>query len=252
LLSSRATPIFGSVNDQEILIAAVTEALEAAAEPGFRERQQGYFKEEIKSMGVRVSAVRAVAKQLFPVVKPYAFPEFLDACEALLKVGIDEYRTVAFVWAFTRRKELTPAHYDVLYHWLNTYVSNWAGCDQLCSEVFGDFMLRYPQLLDKNKEWVRSENRWLKRAAAVIMIPMLRKKQQRLELAFEIAETLFDDRDDLVQKGYGWMLKEATETELKPQVITFIMAHKAKMSRTSLRYAIEKLNPEEKAVALKA
>ena len=44
----------------------------------------------------------------------------------------------------------------------------------------------------------------------------------------------------MVQKGYGWMLKEASNHNQKG-VFAFVMKHKAKMPRTALRYAIEKL-----------
>ena len=54
----------------------------------------------------------------------------------------------------------------------------------------------------------------------------------------------------MVQKGYGWMLKEASN--LYPQeVFQYVMRHKIKMPRTALRYAIEKLPPglRKKAMA---
>ncbi len=46
--------------------------------------------------------------------------------------------------------------------------------------------------------------------------------------------------DDLVQKGYGWMLKDASVYYQK-EVFDFIMRNKNKMPRTALRYAIEKM-----------
>ena len=64
-----------------------------------------------------------------------------------------------------------------------------------------------------------------------------------LEEVFEIADLLFYDEDDLVQKGYGWMLKE-TSREHPEEVFDYVLANKKDMPRTSLRYAIEKL-PED-------
>jgi 3-methyladenine DNA glycosylase AlkD len=48
------------------------------------------------------------------------------------------------------------------------------------------------------------------------------------------------DPEDLVQKGYGWMLKVTADTRRK-EVFDFVMKHKAVMPRTALRYAIEKM-----------
>jgi len=57
------------------------------------------------------------------------------------------------------------------------------------------------------------------------------------------------DRDDLVQKGYGWMLKAASEPH-RQEVFDFVIARKAVMPRTSLRYAIEKMPAEMKKEAM--
>ena len=59
------------------------------------------------------------------------------------------------------------------------------------------------------------------------------------ENIFEIANNLLLDQDD-VQKGYGWMLKAASEAHQK-EVFDYVMKNKDKMPRTALRYAIEKM-----------
>ena len=54
----------------------------------------------------------------------------------------------------------------------------------------------------------------------------------------------------MVQKGYGWMLKVASQAHLQ-EVFDYVMKHKAVMPRTALRYAIEKMPPELKSEAMK-
>jgi 3-methyladenine DNA glycosylase AlkD len=58
-----------------------------------------------------------------------------------------------------------------------------------------------------------------------------------------IADQLLTDPDDMVQKGYGWMLKACSQAHQK-DVFAYVMKHKKEMPRTALRYAIEKM-PEE-------
>ena len=70
-----------------------------------------------------------------------------------------------------------------------------------------------------------------------------------LEGIFEIADGLLTDRDDLVQKGYGWMLKAAAESH-RLEVFGFVLRHKTTMPRTALRYAIEKMPPDLKRRAM--
>ena len=60
----------------------------------------------------------------------------------------------------------------------------------------------------------------------------------------------YTDPDDLVQKGYGWMLKEIGKHNPEP-VFEFVMKRKKTMPRTALRYAIEKLDPHLQAQAMK-
>ena len=61
------------------------------------------------------------------------------------------------------------------------------------------------------RKWASHPNRWVKRGAAVSLIIPVRKGLFLPEV-FEIAEILLLDSDDLVQKGYGWMLKAASES----------------------------------------
>ena len=112
----------------------------------------------------------------------------------------------------------------------------------------GDFIQKYPEYIAELKRWARSENRWVKRASAVSLIIPARKGKF-LEDIFQIADILLMDRDDMVQKGYGWMLKVASQAH-QEEVFDFIMRHKAVMPRTAFRYAIEKMPPALRAKAM--
>ena len=75
------------------------------------------------------------------------------------------------------------------------------------------------------------------------------RKGDFLKEVFEIADLLLEDRDDMVQKGYGWMLKEASKKH-QAEVFDYVMKRKAKMPRTALRYAIEKMPADLKRRAM--
>ena len=235
--------------DLSSLLADLELALEAAIEPGFQARQQHFSKEEINSLGVRTPVVREIAKNFYPQVKAVPFDEFLEICRAILMQKTIEHRNIAFAWAFRRKKELESRHFEVLFGWLNDFVSNWTDCDQLCCEVFGHFLIANPQFYPETKQWAASSNRWLRRACTVILIPELRKTCKQLPLLFELVEILIQDKDDLVQKGYGWALKVASQVK-QAETFVFILQHRNAMPRTALRYAIEKLSPAQKAEAL--
>ena len=107
----------------------------------------------------------------------------------------------------------------------------------------------YPGYISELKEWATSDNRWVRRGAAVTLIIPARKGLFFDDI-LQIATTLLHDKDDLVQKGYGWMLKAASEAYQK-EVFDFVVSHKATMPRTALRYAIEKMPQELRKEAMK-
>jgi 3-methyladenine DNA glycosylase AlkD len=64
-----------------------------------------------------------------------------------------------------------------------------------------------------------------------------------LDEAFAISDLLMGDQEDLVRKGYGWLLREESRTH-QDDVFNYVLKNREKMSRTSLRYAI-KLMPDD-------
>ena len=106
----------------------------------------------------------------------------------------------------------------------------------------------YPSYISNLKKWAKSKNRWVRRASAVsLIIPARRGKF--LKDMFEIADILLLDQDDLVQKGYGWMLKTASQAHQK-EVFDYVVKNKTRMPRTALRYAIEKMPKSLKEKAM--
>jgi len=113
----------------------------------------------------------------------------------------------------------------------------------------GDFVMMYPEFISEVISWTDSPNRWTKRAAAVSLI-LPARKGHFLKEVFVISDRLLLDKDDMVQKGYGWMLKEASKAHLE-DVYQYVLKHRQDMPRTALRYAIEKMPPQMKAEAMK-
>ena len=126
---------------------------------------------------------------------------------------------------------------------------SWGACDDLCTHALGAFIFKFPEFIQKTKEWTKSKNRWIRRASAVGLIYSIRRKKH-LKATFEVADAVLTDQDIMVQKGNGWMLKEASNSYPK-EVFDYVMKNKKEMPRTALRYAIEKLSPELRTKAMK-
>lgn len=213
-----------------------------------KETGQRFFKEKIKLYGVKTAVVNKIGKECFKDIKGKSKNEIFNYCEELWQSGYMEESFIACNWSYNIRKEYEPGDFAVFEKWVNNYVGNWASCDTLCNHTVGAFIEMYPEYLSVLKEWAKSQNRWMRRAAAVSLI--IPAKQGRfLEGVFEIAGILLLDREDLVQKGYGWLLKEASRKNQK-EVFNYVMKNKKIMPRTALRYAIELMPKELKVEAM--
>jgi 3-methyladenine DNA glycosylase AlkD len=232
----------------ENIIAKIRKILIENADEKTRRQSEYFFKEQVTVYGVKSTTVQKISKEIFAEIKDKPKAEIFAMCEKLWQSGYMEESFVACVCTEKLGKKLEPADFESLERWIKNYVSNWASCDTLCNHTVGDFVMKYPEFIGKLKEFAHSENRWVKRAAAVSLIIPARKGLFQKEI-FEIADTLLMDSDDLVQKGYGWMLKAASQAH-QQAVFEYVMCKKAVMPRTALRYAIEKMPDELKKQAM--
>lgn len=230
------------------VIAAIREELQRNADEEIRASGKRFFKEETKTYGIKTSLVTRLGKQYFKLIEGQDKTIIFDLCEELWQSGYLEESFIACNWSYYVHNRYQPGDFAVFEKWIDRYVSNWASCDTLCNHTVGAFIEMYPEYLSNLKIWAKSENRWMRRASAVsLIIPA--KQGKFLTDIFDIAGILLLDRDDLVQKGYGWMLKEASRNH-QQEVFDFVITHKRVMPRTALRYAIEKMPPELRKAAM--
>ncbi|MCK5332823.1 DNA alkylation repair protein [Candidatus Parcubacteria bacterium] len=226
------------------IIQKIRRELKGYIDLDYKKSSYRFFKEDIKIYGVRTPLVRSVAKTYFSEIKYLNKKDIIMLCEELLRSGYTEESVIAFDWMYRLKDQYDEEDFRTFDSWLEKYVTDWGRCDDLCTHALGYYFVRFPEFLPKLQIWARSKNRWQRRAAAVCLIYALRKKKY-LENAFSIANILLEDQDDLVQKGYGWMLKEASNVYLY-EIYNFVKKNKKKMPRTALRYAIEKMPKEMK------
>lgn len=230
------------------IIKQINSELKKNIDKEYQIGSQRYFKESVKCIGVRAKIIDQIAQKYFQEIKCLPKEKIFELSEQLLSKQTQEEASLALNWVFRLKKQFESNDFFVFESWLKKYVTNWATCDDLCTHPLGHLLLQYPEHLPKLKEWAKSENMWLRRASAVSLIPLVKNAQQ-IDFALGIADILLLDKEDLVQKGYGWMLKEMSRKN--PQVVyQYIMNHKKNMPRTALRYAIEKLSKEKKKEAM--
>jgi 3-methyladenine DNA glycosylase AlkD len=121
------------------------------------------------------------------------------------------------------------------------YVNNWDLVDQSAYEIVGAYLVDKPRnILYKLAE---SKNIWSRRIAIVSTYHFIYRKDFADTLL--VAEKLLDDGHSLIHKAVGWMLREVGKRN-KKILQNFLDKHAGKMSRTALRYAIEKFPKDER------
>lgn len=230
------------------IIKKVRQELKKGSDEKTRNSAQRFFKEKVKFYGVKTALVGKIAKETFKEVKDLDKKEIWALCEELWQSGFMEEAFIACQWSYFIRKKYQPADFLVFEKWINKYVSNWATCDTFCNHTVGDLVEKYPKFLANLKKWTKSSNRWVRRASAVTLIVPARHGKFLKEV-MEISDRLLLDKEDLVQKGYGWALKAASEKHSQ-EVLDYVIKNKKQMPRTALRYAIEKMPQDWKKKAM--
>ncbi len=221
------------------IITEIREKLKQHADAKTKKSFQRFFKEKIKAHGVKTPLVVKIAKEHFKHIRHKPKPSIFALCEKFLQSAYLEESFIAYDWSNSLHEHYEPKDFKIFEKWVKNHVSNWAQCDSLCNHTIGTFIEKFPQYIKELKKWTKSKNRWTKRASAVSLILPARKGMY-LKDVFEIADSLLLDTDDMIQKGYGWLLKEASRQHQK-EVFNYVMKHKNVMPRTALRYAIEKM-----------
>lgn len=235
-------------NKFKAITDAVRNDLEKNSDEKTRISGERFFREDVKLYGVRSALVSQISRNHYKLLPDRKKSFVFGLCEEFWKSGMMEESFVACSWSYNVRNEFIAGDFDVFERWISNYVSNWASCDTLCNHTVGSAIEMFPAETQRLKKWALEPRRWMRRAAAVSLIIPARQGMFLPEV-FQIADSLLTDSDDMVQKGYGWMLKEASKIHQK-EVFEYIMSKKSIMPRTSLRYAIEKMPRELKAAAM--
>jgi 3-methyladenine DNA glycosylase AlkD len=226
------------------LLKAVRQQLREAAEPEFAAGVRNFFREPVDPHGVRSPKLHEIASAMYREVKGWPKAERDRSMLALWESGkLEEGAIVCHVY---RRfaKDFDEGDFTMFESWLNHYVHNWAHCDGVASWLLAGAIRNQPRLIEKLAPWTKSRNRWKRRAAAVALLQEA-KAGRNTDSVFEICTMLRHDPDDLVQKGVGWVLKEAYPKRPR-EVLAFLDDWRATAPRLLLRISAEKMTARDR------
>jgi 3-methyladenine DNA glycosylase AlkD len=234
-----------SVLSKELTAKQFIDRLNALQSDEELKKIQRYFKSEEgqyghgdKFMGVKMGNLFALAKE---------FGEMpIKELEKLLESPIHEARAgaVSIMDKASRNKKIPTdrlKNFFELYMRRHDRINNWDLCDLGCLYMTGSYL--YDKSHDILYKLARSKNIWERRTAILSTCYFIR--QGDTHDTFKIAEILVNDKEDLVHKATGWMLRFAG-TKNKKELIVFLNKYAATMPRTLLRYSIEHFNKKER------
>lgn len=169
----------------------------------------------------------------------------LDDVRRLLQSPVHEVRLCALLVLVEQYKRGDAARRREIYDFYLTVtdrINNWDLVDLSCQYIIG------PQLMDGGDRSVlvmlaASESMWRRRIAVVSTLWMVRCGET--DDAIGICTMLLDDREDLIRKACGWVLREVGKKD-KSRLTAFLDRYAGDMSRTTLRYAIERFDRDER------
>jgi 3-methyladenine DNA glycosylase AlkD len=202
---------------------------------------KGEYGEGDKFIGVRMGTVFALAKEFIDLP--------LTEVEKLFDSEIHEARAGAVsILDWQARKKKTPEDrrkelFD-LYLKKHDRINNWDLVDRAAIYVIGGYLSDKPR--DILYKLAKSKNMWERRTSIISTAYfMMRSNPKDTTDTFKIAEMLLDDKEDLIHKATGWMLRVAGGVD-EAKLLKFLDTHAATMPRTALRYALEKLSKEQR------
>ena len=233
--------------------AAVTRELKRLARPVGRFDASRYFRGDVNLgfYNVGTQAVRRVAKEIYRTHGDWNVEDALRLADALIEDRFLEVKSVGIEVLALYRRSFTPRLLTTWKRWLGDgHSSNWATTDAICGSLIGPLLVANPRLARRVTAWARNPNMWVRRASAVSLIPLARKGLA-LDLAYRVARRLHADREDLIQKAVGWMLREAGKAD-RLRLEHYLRTNGPMIPRTTVRYAIERMSEAKRRSVLKA
>jgi len=229
--SAKATP--------EAVAAQVRRALKDGGSPEHAAGVQWFFKEEIKSHGWYTAALRrAVRRCRREILREHDFAFLTEVANELFSGFVLEEKTAAVFLLEALDSRCGDREFEMFESWLDR-ISSWADHDGLVHSLIAPMVAAKAARTKSVFRWAKSPDRWHRRAAWVALIRGARAKRFFPEIV-KLSDSLLGDKDDMVQKGLGWLLRETAKFDAK-RTVPYLMKIRGRAPRLVLRTACETL-----------
>lgn len=200
---------------------------------------QHFFKHEVKSRGWYTAELRKVAKRFRrAILAEHELPYLLEVANQLFRDGVLDEKNIAVMLLEGMTDQFGREEFKLFEAWLGR-VTSWADHDGLVHYLIGPMVAADESYLVRLPRWAKTKNQWHQRAAAVSLIHSTRRHKNFTNIQ-RVTELLLTSQDDMVQKGLGWLLREAAKAN-PAQTVAYLMTIRDRTPRLVLRTACETL-----------
>lgn len=217
-------------------IKEIRRRLKELADAKIANHSKKYLKSPYNFYGVRVPQLRRLAKEY----KSIGIYDAYNIFDELWNSGNHEEMELALFLLQNHKKQFSLEMWDFLMKGEHSRVEKactWDHIDYLGTGILGHMVADRMELNPEIKQMTQSKNPWMRRLSIVCQYPSIKKG--KLQMTLLLAEKLCYDEDVYVQKGAGWMLREAGKKN-PAQIKEFVKIHK-NMKPICLSYATEKM-----------
>jgi 3-methyladenine DNA glycosylase AlkD len=200
---------------------------------------QWFFKDVIKSHGWYTSDLRrAVRCCRHEILRVHDLDFLVKVADELFAGSVLEEKVAAVFLLEKMDAQFGDREFRMFESWLDR-ISSWADHDGLVHYLISPMVAAKPARVNDVFRWAKSPNRWRRRAACVALIRGARAKMFFPKIV-KLSDSLLADKDDMVQKGLGWLLRETAKYDPK-RTMPYLMKIRTRAPRLVLRTACETL-----------
>jgi len=226
----------------------VVNALKLVATEERRKVNEWFFKTGKGEYGYGDIFLGVTAPEIRRIAKKFSQKISLQELTELIRNPIHEIRLCALIILVNKyKKENSDKIYQYYMDHL-TAINNWDLVDSSAPYIVGDYLYKHPEKSKILIDFSHSENLWVRRISIVSTFTFI--KNNEFNTTLEIAKLLLNDNHDLIHKALGWMLREIYKRDERI-IKRFLRQNYAQIPRTTLRYAIERMDKEERLLYLK-
>ncbi len=220
----------------ELEINSLANSEKAKGMSRFFKTSKGEYGEGDVFIGVSNPQQHVIAKKYYKEID-------LVSLKKLIKSKIHEFRSVAlFILVLKYQKTKTivdKENYVDFYKDNIKYINNWDLVDLSAPHILGDFYFKRDR--EQLLKYAQSGELWLERIAILSTLHFIKKGE--LDFTMKVSNILLSHKHDLIHKAVGWMIREIGKKDYNI-AYNYIFENCLKMARVTLRYSIEKFDPE--------